>query len=213
MKIRISTMVVFGIVAFAFLTSLCFYSRLPEEMASHWNAAGEVDGYSPKSVMAFVMPGTIAISALMFIIIPNIGKMKANFEKFRKGYDGFIILFSIFLLAIHCQVILWNLGTEIQPNAIVPVGMGLLFFYLGGLCEVIKRNRLVGIKTPWTLSSDIVWEKTHKIGGKLFKAAGAITVLGVFFQDWAIYFVLIPVLSVAVFTMGYSYVAYRQEGK
>jgi len=84
------------------------------------------------------------------------------------------------------------MGAGISPNAILPIGFGLLFFYTGILCGNAKRNWFIGIRTPWTLSSEIVWERTHRIGGKLFKAAGVTAFFGVFFQDHALFFILVP---------------------
>jgi len=115
------------------------------------------------------------------------------------------------MLSIHFQVILWNLGIRISPNVIAPIGIGILFFYIGILCENAKRNWFIGIRTPWTLSSERVWEKTHKIGGKLFKIAGVIAFFGVFFQSYALFFILVPVISVAAYTIIYSYFEYQKE--
>ena len=95
----------------------------------------------------------------------------------------------------------------------MPIALGLLFFYAGILCENAKRNWFVGIRTPWTLSNDRVWDRTHQIGGKLFKLAGVITFLGVFFQNYAVFFILAPVLVVTVYTVVYSYVEYQKETK
>jgi uncharacterized membrane protein len=89
--------------------------------------------------------------------------------------------------------------------------MGLLFYYTGVLCEKSKRNWFIGIRTPWTLSSDKVWEKTHKIGGKLFKIAGIIAILGALTPEYAIILILIPVISAVGYTIAYSYFEYQKE--
>jgi uncharacterized membrane protein len=161
----------------------------------------------------FLTPFMLMGLALLFIAIPRIDPLKANIEKFRKFYDIFIVLFFVFLFATHSQIILWNLGMEISPNVIFPIGLGLLFFYIGILCENAKRNWFIGIRTPWTLSNEVVWDKTHKIGGKLFKIAGVIALLGVFFQNYSLFFVIIPVISFSVYTIIYSYVEYQRETK
>jgi uncharacterized membrane protein len=131
--------------------------------------------------------------------------------KNRKYYDGFVILFFLFMLFVHLQVILWNLGLQISPNVTFPLAFGLLFFYIGVLCENSKRNWFVGIRTPWTLSSDKVWQKTHQVGGKLFKLAGVVSIVGIFFQTYAVFFMVVPVILVAVYTVVYSYVEYQKE--
>ena len=210
---RKSEIIILGIVLLSFILSAYFYPQMPEQVASHWNAQGQVDGYMSKSWGLFFMPFVLIGLALLFLAIPRIDPLKANIEEFRKHYDGFVVLFLVFMLAIHFQVILWNIGLQISPNVVMPIAVGLLIFYAGILCENAKRNWFVGIRTPWTLSNDRVWDKTHQIGGKLFKMAGVITFLGVFFQNYAVFFILAPVLVVTVYTVVYSYVEYQKETK
>lgn len=90
---------------------------------------------------------------------------------------------------------------------------GMLFYCCGILTENAKRNWFIGIRTPWTLSNEKVWEKTHKIGGKLFKIAGVIALLGIAFQSYALFFILVPVILVATYTTVYSYIEYQKEIK
>jgi len=213
MKLSKGQIIVWAIVLAAGLVSIWFYPRMPDKMASHWNAAGQVDGYISKGWGLLLMPLVLAGIALLFIFIPKIGPRKANIEKFRKYYDGFIILFSVFLLAIHYQIILWNLGIKISPNAIIPVGLGLLFFYIGILCENTKSNWFIGIRTPWTLSNETVWDKTHKIGGKLFRIVGIIIFAGILFQKYLLFFILIPTIATAVVTTVYSYLEFQKQSK
>ena len=210
---RKSEIVIFGIILLSFILSAYFYPQMPEQIASHWNAQGQVDDYMSKFWGLFFMPFILVGLALLFLAIPRIDPLKANIEAFRKYYDGFVILFFVFMLSLHIQVILWNIGVQISPNVTMPIALGLLFFYIGLLCENAKRNWFVGIRTPWTLSSDRVWDKTHQIGGKLFKIAGVIAFLGVFFQSYAMFFILVPVIVVTVYTVVYSYVEYQKETK
>lgn len=200
-------------VVFSFIIGIYFYPQMPEQMASHWNAQGKVDGYMSRFWGVFLMPFVFVGLALLFIAIPRIDPLKNNIEKFRKYYDGFIILFFIFMLLVYFQTILWNLGIEISPNLAFPILMGFLFFYIGVLLENAKRNWFIGIRTPWTLSSDKVWNKTHKLGSKMFKTAGIIALIGFLFQKYATYFILIPVLFAAFYLIVYSYFEYQKEKK
>lgn len=213
MNMRKSEIAILGIILLSLIVSIYFYPQMPEKIASHWNVQGQVDGYMSKFLGLFLMPIILIGFALLFVATPRIDPLKANIEKFRRYYEGFIILLFLFLLSIHFQVILWNLGIKISPNVIAPIGIGILFFYTGILCENAKRNWFIGIRTPWTLSSEKVWEKTHKIGGKLFKIAGVIAFVGVFFQSYALFFIFVPVLLVAVYTIIYSYFEYQKEIK
>jgi uncharacterized membrane protein len=213
MKIRNSEIILWAIVALSFIAGFCFYPHMPQKMATHWGCGGQVDGYMSRTIGVFLMPLVLTGVVLFFIAIPRIDPLRANIEKFRKHYDGFAILLSIFLLALHLQMLSWNIGIEISPNKTMPIGLGILFFYIGIICENVKRNWFLGIRTPWTLSNEIVWEKTHKIGAKLFKAVGVITFLGFFFSRYAVLFVIIPVLLAALYTIIYSYIEYRKVQK
>ncbi len=209
MNMKKSETTILGLILVFFIVGIYFYPQIPEKMACHWNAQGQVDGYMSKFWELFLMSFVLIIPALFFIVIPRIDPLKTNIEKFRKYYDGFIILFFIFMLSIYFHIILWNIGIKISPNIIYPIGIGLLFFYSGILCENAKRNWFIGIRTPWTLSSERVWDKTHRIGGKLLKITGAIALVGVFFQSYTIFFILVPIILVSFYLIIYSYFEYQ----
>ncbi len=205
--------IILGIVLFSFIAGIYFYPKMPEQMAIHWNAQGEVDGYISKFWGLFLFPFILTGLYLLFLLIPRIDPLKTNIEKFIKYYYGLFILILIFILSIYLYVILWNVGIKINPNIIFSVECGLLFFYIGILCKKAKRNWFVGIRTPWTLSSEMVWDKTHKIGGKLFKIAGIIAFIGAIFPRYALFFILVPLILTAIYTILYSYFEYQKETK
>lgn len=208
---RKTTLAVAGLVLLSFILSIYFYPQVPEQMATHWDSQGEVDGYMSKFWGLFFTPVVITCIAALFLVIPRIDPKKENIEKFRKYYDRFVILFLLFMVVVHLQILLWNVGIQISPNIVLPVGTGLLFYYIGILIENADSNWFVGIRTPWTLSSDRVWKKTNQLGGKLFKLAGLVAICGTFFPKLAVFFVIIPVLLVAGFTVVYSYYEYVQD--
>ncbi|MBS7645533.1 MAG: SdpI family protein [Candidatus Bathyarchaeia archaeon] len=200
-----------AIVLFSFLMGAYFYPKMPERMVSHWNHRGEVDGYTSRLWGSFTLPFILAGLSLLFTAIPKIDPLKANIEKFRRHYDRFIILVLIFTLSVHLQIILWNIGVKLSPNLTFPIGLSILFYYAGILCENSKRNWFIGIRTPWTLSSERVWDKTHRIGGKLFKISGVIALLGIPLQRYIIFLVLTPAILTAIYTTVYSCFEYQKE--
>lgn len=210
---RKATAVITGLILFSFIISIYFYPHVPETMATHWNFRGEVDGYMSKLWGVFFMPLLITGLAVLFLAIPRIDPKKENIAKFRKYYDGFVILLIFFMLIVYLQILLWNTGIRISPNAVLPAGVGLLFYYIGVLMENAERNWFIGIRTPWTLSSDRVWRKTNRLGGRLFRIAGIVAVLGAFFPELALFFILGPALFIAGFTAVYSYLEYQKELK
>jgi len=167
----------------------------------------------PKVWGLFLMPFISVGCFLLFSLIPKVDPLKANISKFRKYYDVFVMADIAFLFYLYLLTIFWNLGLRYNMIQFLLPALGILFYYCGILTENAKRNWFIGIRTPWTLSSEKVWDKTHKIGGKLFKISGVITLLGIFFQSFAIFFVLVPVISVAVYTVIYSYFEYQREMK
>jgi uncharacterized membrane protein len=202
-----------GIILLAFVLSILFYSQMPEQVASHWNSKGEVDGYMSKFWGLFLMP--ILSVALLFLLfyLPKIDPLKENVEKFRRYYDGFIIVLIAYLFYLHFLVILWNLGTVFNMAFMMIPAFAALFFYIGIMTEKAKRNWFIGVKTPWTLSNEKVWNKTHKLAGRLFKIAALIALVGFFFPEYAIWFFIIPVVYVAVYSIIYSYFEYQKQVK
>jgi uncharacterized membrane protein len=211
MNVRRIEICIIAIAALSFVIGVYYYPQMPEQMASHWNAKGQVDDHISRFWGMFLIPITLVGLALLFIAIPRIDPLRENIEKFRRYYDGFVILFLMFMIFVYFQTILWNTGIKISPNAYLPIAVGPLFIGIGILCENTRRNWFIGIRTPWTLSSDRVWDKTHRMAGKLFKIAGVIAIVGILFQDYAVFFILVPALLVATYTTAYSYFEYKKE--
>jgi uncharacterized membrane protein len=184
---------------------------MPEQMASHWNSQGEVDGYMPRFWGLFLMPIVLAGMYALFVTIPKIDPLKHNIQKFMNYYEGFIVLIIAFMFYVHSLTLLWALGVRFDMLTMMAPALGLLFYYIGILTPKAKRNWFIGIRTPWTLSSDRVWNKTHKIAGKLFKACGVIVVFSVLLPDYALWLIMGPILFTAVYTIVYSYVEYQKR--
>jgi len=206
-----TTLAIFLIILLSFAVGVYFYPQMPDRVVSHWNARGEADGHMSKFWGLFLMPIISAAMALLFLAIPKIDPLKENVKKFRKYFDAFIILILLFLFYLYLLTIFWNRGAMFNfIFALVPP-FAVLFYYLGVLTEHAEKNWFIGIRTPWTMSSETVWKKTHKLGGRLFKLSALIALAGMFFEGYAIYFVSIPVILTALYTTCYSYFEYRKE--
>jgi len=207
---RHANIVIIAVIALSFIAGLLVYPHMPDQMASHWNTRGDVDSYMSKFWGVFMMPLVTLGLFLLFLLIPKIDPLKRNIEQFRKHFDWFIVLMVIFLLYIYTLTIFWNFGYRFDMGSMFVPGIAILFFFIGVMVEKAKRNWFIGIRTPWTLSSDRVWDATHKVGGKLFKACGVIALLGILFPAYTFWFVILPVLIVAVYTLVHSYVMYQK---
>jgi len=189
------------VVLISFGLGIYLYPQMPERMASHWNIKGEVDGYLSKFWALFLMPIIAAGILLLSILIPKIDPLKHNIEKFRKYFDSFIFIIILFLFYIYLLTIFWNKGIKLSiPQAISPA-IGIMFFYAGVLIKNAKRNWFIGIRTPWTLSDEKVWENTHRIGARLFKISGIVALAGIIFPGYALFLILVPMIFSTLFVI------------
>lgn len=198
-----------------FLLSLAMaiylYPMMPDQIASHWNAQGQVNGYMDKFWGLFMFPIMLLLLFFAFYLIPRIDPLKANIAKFRGYFDTFVVIILLFLLYLYLLTILWNLGTTFDMIwALVPAFVAL-FYYSGILIENAKRNWFIGIRTPWTIMNENVWNRTHKLGGRAFKLSALVAVIGLFFENYAIWFVVVPVIFSAIYLTVYSYFDYQKE--
>jgi len=205
-----TTLLILIIIAISLAIAIYLYPTMPDQIASHWNTEGEVDGYMSKFWGLFLMPIISVVIFLLFIFVPMIDPLKKNIEKFRQYYDGFMVLMVLFLFYIYFLSLLWNFDYRFNMIQAMSPAFAILFYYCGVLVQNAKRNWFIGIRTPWTLSSDKAWQKTHALGGKLYKACGLIALLGLVVPDYAIFVVIIPVVVVAVYLIIYSYFAYKK---
>lgn len=208
-----SNIIIILITVLSFLAGIYFYPQMPDKMASHWDSRGQVDGYLPKFWGLFLMPIISLAVFLLFLLIPKIDPLKKNINKFRKYFDWFIVLTIFFLLYIYSLSLVWNLGYRFDMGQLMTPALGFLFLYIGVLLKHVKRNWFIGIRTPWTLSSDVVWNKTHQLGSKLFKLAGIVALFGILIPSYTLWPVLIPVISFSFYLLVYSYFEYRKIEK
>ncbi|MBI5223130.1 SdpI family protein [Candidatus Micrarchaeota archaeon] len=185
----------------------------PEIIASHWGLSGESNGYLPRIFGAFLLPLIMILIFVLFLGLPRLDPLRANIEAFKTSYHRFVFVLTSFLFLVYLQTILWNLGTKISFTLTMPILLGGLFFYSGVLLEKTKRNWFIGIRTPWTLSSNEVWDKTHQFGSKVFKIAGVLMLFALVIPAYSFFIIVGVALVAALGTVIYSYVAYAELRK
>jgi uncharacterized membrane protein len=194
-----------------FLVSLYLYPIMPDKMPVHWNGAGEIDGYGSKFMALFLFPLVLAGIYLLFLFLPKLMIYKENFQKFKSQFFGFKLIFILFFITIYISTLLPNIGITINMSYIMIPALAVLFFYIGYMFKFTKRNYFIGIRTPWTLASENVWDKTHKLGSKLFMIASLFMLSAILFKKAFVWFILIPILSIVVVLFVYSYLEYKKE--
>ncbi len=215
MSTRTTIIIASILIVLATLVGIALWPRLPDPMASHWDTNDQVNGYMSKFWGVFLMPLMTAGLVLFFLAIPKIDPLRANIAAFRDVFNLFIVLFTGFMVYIYILTLLWNLGyTGFNMSEAMLPALGVLFFFTGYLMRKAKRNFFIGIRTPWTLSSDRVWDETHRVGSVLFMIAGVLAFLGSFIGGvTAVWFILVPTMASALVTLVYSYVLYQRESK
>ena len=189
-----------------------FYNNLPERVATHWNYAGEVDAYGSGQTQAIAIPLMILGMYLLFLLMPYLDPKKERYEQFSKVYHIFKAMMIGLLTIVYFVVCLNGLGYNLPVGVIIPGLIGLLFIVIGNYMAKLKLNWFVGIRTPWTMSSEEVWNKTHRFGGKMFILAGLLMIAGIVVPNsWKLAVFIITMILLLGGTIGYSYLAYLQE--
>lgn len=168
------------IIIATFLLGILMYNKLPESIPIHWNFAGEVDGYGNKFIGTFMVPLIMIALWLAMIYLPKIDPKKENYNKFDKSYKLFQSILLTFFFIMQIIVVLSAMGYNISINRVMPIVLGVLMILIGNYIPKAKSNFFYGIKTPWTLSSEVSWRKTHRLGGKLFVLSGLISIVSQF---------------------------------
>jgi uncharacterized membrane protein len=211
MSTKTSVMISSVLIAIAVIAGLILYAQLPDPMPSHWNAAGQVDGFMSKIWGVFLMPLiTIGITMLL-VAVPSIDPLKANIAQFRSVYNIFIVGFVVYMLYVYALTLGASLGYQFNMTLMLMPVMGLLFIGIGYLMRTAKRNFFIGIRTPWTLSSDTVWNETHKLGAKMFIGSGVVVLLSTFLGENGIWLMMVALFAAALVPIVYSYILWKRE--
>ena len=201
------------IVVASILITAIVYPRLPATMPTHWDISGHVDGYSSRVWGASVMPALLILFWAMLRWLPTIDPRGENYARFSGAFEAIIVMIMLFVFGVQMVLLAAALGQPVDMERLAPAGIGLLLLGIGNLLPRAKPNWFLGIRTPWTLSSDRVWEKTHRVGGYFFVAGGALIVFAaVVAPSWAFSVMIAVCASSAAFLLVYSYVLWRQEG-
>jgi uncharacterized membrane protein len=204
----------FGLVVavLAAAVSVWAYARLPETVATHWNLQGTPDGYSSRLWAAAVMPLVTLCLTGLFNVLPKMDPRRENYAQFLDSYWLIANAVLAFSGLAHVLILANGMGYTVQVDRLIPVGLGLLFTFLGNYLTRVEPNWFVGVRTPWTLSSDTVWRKVHRTAGWLFVIAGLVIATGAFAPRRAFVPLFITaIVAAAGIPVVQSYILWRRE--
>jgi uncharacterized membrane protein len=203
------------LIGLSIVMAIYFQGAFPEQVPTHWNLAGEVDGYSGRVFGAWLLPLMIVGLYLLFIGLPYIDPKKHHYANFKKSYHGIKTAIIGFMFFIYLFVGGAGLGYDLPVGSLVPIGVALLFVVIGYYIKSVEQNWAFGVRTPWTLENPVVWKKTNHLMGRLMMLAGVLMAICAFpisYLGKGIIFISAIVL-VALVPIVYSYFAYRGEQK
>jgi uncharacterized membrane protein len=192
--------------------SLAMYSRLPNEMAVHWDLHGNVNGYGSRLEGAFILPALMVALWVAMRWLPRIDPRRANYAKFGDTYDLLVNSFVALLAVMQVALIGAALGWPVSMTRVGPALAGLLFVILGNALPRARPNWWFGIRTPWTLSNDRVWTRTHRVGGYMLATAGVVLMLAAAWPSaWLFTLGVGAVMAASFGSLVYSYFVWKQE--
>ncbi len=200
-----------AIVAIPFIYLIVIWNALPENVPVHWNLEGEIDRYGSRATLWMIPILLPLLTYLTFLFAPlmdkkgHLGKMGANYNRLKFS----VVLFT----AVLASYILFAAREQTMSlPSMIPGLIGLLFAVLGNYFPVLKQNIYIGIKTPWTLKSEMVWDKTHRLAGRYWFFGGLIIVVSSLFLDHSMTVTVLLVVTtvIAIVPIVYSYMSYKK---
>ncbi len=188
--------------------AIFLYADLPDQIPTHWNLDGEVDDYTAKPWGVAILPLAAILVFVIMRLIPVISPKGFRTDKFMDVINVFTVAMVGFMCGVAVLVLLEANGQDVRINEMIFAGVGLLFIVLGNYMGKVRKNFFIGIRTPWTLASDEVWSRTHRLGGKVLILIGLFMMLNGFVR-FSERWLMAAIIAAALVPVVYSYVIYR----
>ena len=202
------------ILAIMLAVSAWAWTQVPAgtQVPIHWNAAGQPDDYGNKFIGIFLLPlvtlGVVGVFTLVLYIDPK----RANILRSGRAYRATFVVILFFMAALHVAAMINVVGYTFNIGYVAAPAVGIMFIVLGNYLGKIRRNYMFGVRTPWTLASELSWNKTHRFAGKLFVVTGLIVLLAALWNPaWAIYAMIGCIIITLALTMVYSYWVWKHD--
>jgi len=200
------------IVAAMFIAAAVAWPFVPETIAVHWSLKGQADGYANKLIGLLVIPLVATLVLLGLELLPRIDPRRANYASFRSAYAIAKLAIVAFFAAVDAVLLASALGRLVNVSLVIAPLVGALLIVLGAIMGQLQPNWFIGVRTPWTLSSDRSWIATHRAARWVFVAMGlAIVLAGLEQTSWSLYLAVTVCLLGIIGLVAYSFVVWRED--
>ncbi len=197
------------IILMLFIAGSVAFWFLPDSLPIHWDIHGNPNAYASKSFALFFLPSLSFIILLILWWLPNLDPLKKNIMQFKEYYYYFIFSFIIFLAFVYAITLMEAFG--FSTIKLIILGVAFLFMVIALLLGHSKQNWFIGIRTPWTMSDERVWEKTNLLGSKLFKVLAVVLLVTLFLPAIVFLLTMVIVIAISVFLVVYSYWIFKKQ--
>jgi|SRR5665213_2283765 len=204
--------IIWLLILLPFIYVLVIWNKVPDIVPTHFNYKGVPDDYSGKTFALLLLPVMNLIIYFILFYIPRIDPRRKNYAFFGSSYQNIRLLIHMLLAGIFIFITQTTSGgAPLKMNAFFS-GILLFFALLGNYLRTVRSNFFVGIRTPWTLSSDLVWRKTHELAGKIWFYSGIILAIAVFFLPQVVATIVMfsGIFLMAIIPIVYSYIEYKK---
>jgi len=203
-----------ALAAVGLVASGIYWNRVPDPMPIHWGVGGQPDNWGPKAVGLLLGPGLCLLLPVLLPLFMRLDPRREHVDRSADVAATLMIAFAVLFLGIHALTLraVLSESQELSGNAVM-ILVGGLFIVIGNLMPKLRSNWFMGIRTPWTLQSEKVWHRTHRVGGWTMVGGGVVAILAALFtRDNALVVIsLTAILGGSLFPVAYSYFAWRQE--
>ncbi|NJD11600.1 MAG: DUF1648 domain-containing protein [Gemmatimonadetes bacterium] len=201
------------LIVLCFVGTAILYPELPARIPTHWDWRGRVDDTAPRFPGAFLAPLLMAGLWVLLPVLRRIDPRRRNYERFDETFWVLLNVLSVGMLLLQAATLATALEAPFEPGRMVLGGVGILFLVLGNYLPRLRSNWWMGIRTPWTLDSETVWRRTHRLGGWSFAVGGLVCLVAVLLLplEAAGVAALVALGAAALVPAVFSYIAWRQE--
>lgn len=208
MKPRALMLCMLMILAMTAITAY-YYPSLPETIAVHWDAAGQVNGYGGRWQVWLTGPGAMTGIVLLALAMPWLSPKKFEVQNSRETFGYMMVVVVALFAGIEILMLCIALDVRLKMASVFPALIFLMLIFIGNPMGKVRRNFFIGIRTPWTLASEAVWYATHRLAARLMVASGLFGLFALWLGA-PYWLLLVAMLAWAPIVAGFSLLLYKR---